>query len=168
MALIFRTPTAQDIPEAEAFKAEFVADGSTMDGAHVLAFATAEEWLAAVHQRAHESNAVPCLQYGLFEDGRLLGLIEIRLRLAGYLVEYGGHIGYCVRPSERRKGYAADMLRRALAVCREKGLDRVLVTCLETNLASARTIERCGGTLERVVYDDENYHAHMKRYWIDL
>ena len=166
MALIFRKPTARDIPEAEAFKAEFLADGSSMDGAHVLSFGTAEEWFTAVEERAQETNAVPCLQYGLFEDDRLLGLVEIRLRLMGYLVDFGGHIGYCVRPSERRKGRAKDMLRRALAICRERGIDRVLVTCLEANIASARTIESCGGVLESVVYDAGNYQANMKRYWI--
>lgn len=170
MAHIFRKPTRQDIPEIEAFKAEFAADGSSMDGTGILFRASAEEWLAYIDQmEADTPGSVPCLQYGLFdESGRLLGLLQIRLRLLGYLVDFGGHIGYCVRPSERRKGCAVEMLRRALGICRERGLDRVLVTCLEDNLGSARTIERCGGTLEKIVYDDRNYHANMKRYWIEL
>lgn len=170
MTLTFRKPAPHDAAEIEAFKAEFAADGSGMDGTGILFRANAEEWLAYIDQMESDTpGSVPCLQYGLFdESNRLLGMLQIRLRLVGYLVDFGGHIGYCVRPSERRKGYAKDMLRRALDICREKGLDRVLVTCLEDNLGSARTIENCGGTLEKIVFDDRNYQANMRRYWIDL
>lgn len=170
MTATFRKPTRRDAAEIEAFKAEFAADGSSMDGTGILFRADAEEWLDSVDQQETDTpGSVPCLQYGLFdENDRLLGLLQIRLRLLGYLIDFGGHIGYCVRPSERRKGYATDMLHRALAICRERGLARVLVTCLETNHGSACTIERCGGLLEKIVYDDLNYHANMKRYWIDL
>ncbi len=169
MALTFRKPTVHDIAEIEAFKAEFAADGSSMDGTGILFRASAEEWLAYIDQMEKDTpDSIPCLQYGLFDGENLLGLVQIRLRLMGYLVEFGGHVGYCVRPSARRKGHARDMLRRALAICREKGLDRVLVTCLEANLGSARTIESCGGLLEKIVYDDRNYQANMKRYWISL
>lgn len=169
MALTFRKPSDHDAAQIEAFKAEFAADGSSMDGTGILFRASALEWLAYVDQmEADTPGSVPCLQYGLFDGDRLLGMLQIRLRLLGYLVDFGGHIGYCVRPSERRKGYAKDMLRRALDICREKGFDRVLVTCLEDNAGSARTIEGCGGVLEKVVYDDRNYQANMKRYWIAL
>lgn len=96
----------------------------------------------------------------------LLGLIQVRLVLKGYLVDFGGHIGYCVRPSKRRKGYAKLMLLKALDVCSSEGLDRVMITCLEDNMASARTIEACGGVFEKTVYDNLNYLANMKRYWI--
>ena len=112
----------------------------------------------------------PCLQYGLFckENNRLLGLIQIRLELKGYLINFGGHIGYCVRPSERRKGYAKTMLKAVLDICKKEGLEKVLVTCLEDNIGSAKTIEGCGGIFEKIVYDDVNYKANMKRYWIPL
>lgn len=169
MSLMFRKPTLHDTAEIEAFKAEFAADGSSMDGTGILFRASAGEWLRYIDQmEADTPESVPCLQYGLFDGDRLLGLLQIRLRLLGYLVDFGGHIGYCVRPSERRKGHAKDMLRRALDICRDRGLDRVLITCLEDNLGSARTIEGCGGVLEKVVYDDRNYQANMKRYWIAL
>lgn len=170
MMLSFRKPAVSDAAEIEAFKTEFAADGSSMDGTGILFRASAEEWLAYIDRmEADVPDSVPCLQYGLFdENDRLLGLIQIRLCLRGYLVDFGGHIGYCVRPSERRKGYAKDMLRRALGICRERGMERVLVTCLEDNAGSARTIEACGGTLEKVVFDDRNYQAYMKRYWIAL
>lgn len=170
MSLTFRKPTARDASEIEAFKAEFAVDGSSMDGTGILFRASAEEWLNYIDQMETDApGRVPCLQYGLFdEDGCLLGLLQIRLRLLGYLADFGGHIGYCVRPSARRRGHAKDMLQRALNLCRSHGLERVLVTCLEDNVGSARTIEACGGVMEKVVFDDCNYLANMKRYWIAL
>lgn len=167
---VFRKLTDADCPEITAFKEECTAIGSGMDGTGILFRATAEEWLASV--RAMEArdnpNTVPCLQYGLFREDRLLGLLQIRLELKGYLIEFGGHIGYCVRPCERRKGCAKEMLRAALDICRTEGLDKVLVTCLENNIGSARTIESCGGALEKIVFDHLNYQDNMKRYWIAL
>ena len=165
----FRKPSRSDAAEITAFKEAFAAANSGMDGTGILFRSTAEEWLENI-RAAEISDSLPCLQYGLFDSdtGRLLGLIQIRLRLVGYLVDFGGHIGYCVRPSERRKGCAKEMLLRALDVCRAEGLNEVLVTCLEDNVGSAKTIEACGGILEKTVFDDVNYKANMKRYWITL
>ena len=169
---IFRKPEEGDIAEINAFKQEFRENNSGMDGTGTLVRCDAEEWLC--YNRKMENREDPdglhCLQYGLFreEDGRLLGLIQVRLELMGYLVRFGGNIGYCVRPSERRRGYANKMLGYALDICREKGLEKVLVTCLEDNEGSTRTIEAWGGMLEGIVYDDVNYMANMKRYWIAI
>ncbi len=171
-AEIFRKPGEDDVAEITAFKQEFQEHGSGMDGTGILVSCDAREWLCYIDRM--ENREVPeglhCLQYGLFRegDGCLLGLLQIRLELMGYLVNFGGHIGYCVRPSERRKGYAVKMLRLALDICRDNGLEKVLVTCLEDNVGSAKTIEACGGVFERIVYDDQNYKENMKRYWITL
>jgi len=167
----FRKPQISDIEEIEAFKTEFLREGSSMDGTGRLAMCSAGEWLTQVQAQEHPADAgIPCFQYGLFErkTGLLLGLIQIRLELKGYLIRFGGHIGYCVRPAERRKGYAGMMLRQALAICRERGLKKILITCLESNIASAKTIESCGGIYEETVFDDMNYKENMKRYWISL
>ena len=166
--LCFRKPDWRDLAEIAAFKAEFGPEG--MDGTGALCTATPQEWLDYNRRMEDRSNQeiVPCLQYALFDDDRLLGLIQIRLALRDYLLHFGGHIGYCVRPTERRKGYATLMLRHALDICRKENLRRVLVTCLDTNLASARTIERCGGMLDSVVFDHLNEQADIRRYWIDL
>ncbi len=169
---VFRKPTQQDIAEIEAFKKEFQAVVSGMDGTGILCNVSASEWLDfnLEMENCTRPNYVSSLQYGLFEKdtGRLLGLLQIRLELKGYLINFGGHIGYCVRPSERRKGFATQMLRSALPICRAQGLQQVLVTCLEDNIGSAKTIEACGGVYEKTVFDDQNYQANMKRYWILL
>lgn len=171
-AVEFRKPDARDTTEISAFKEEFQIQKSGMDGTGILVHSTAEEWLLYNQQmeNVEDPHGLHCLQYGLFqsENGRLLGLLQIRLELMGYLTDFGGNIGYCVRPSERRKGYAGEMLRRSLDICREKGLQKVLITCLEDNIASARTIESCGGVFEKIIYDGQNYLANLKRYWITL
>ena len=84
-----------------------------------------------------------------------------------YLEKYAGHIGYAVRPSERRKGYAKWMLAKSLVFCRELGLNRVLVCCKTENEASRRTILANGGIYEKTVYEPER-QIELERYWIDL
>ncbi|MDR3644341.1 MAG: GNAT family N-acetyltransferase [Clostridia bacterium] len=81
-------------------------------------------------------------------DNRLLGAIDIRHRLNGFLRDYGGHIGYGIRPSERRKGYATAMLALALEKCREMGMESVLILCNTSNIASLATMKRNGAVLE--------------------
>ena len=168
--IVLRKPNFNDIEEIESFKQEFIDNNSGMDGTGKLSDLSAKEWLRLNQKMEHESTPelVKYLQYGLFRGKRLLGLIDIRLELRGYLVEFGGHIGYCVRPQERRKGYGKLMLQKALEVCKEINLNKVLITCLEDNIASSKIIEACGGVYEKTVFDDKNYQESLKRYWIDL
>lgn len=84
-------------------------------------------------------------------DGHLVGRLSVRHELNDYLREIAGHIGYAVRPAFRRRGYAIAILRHGVGVARSLGLDRVLVTCDDDNVASAAVIERCGGVLDAVV-----------------
>ena len=100
---------------------------------------------------------------------KLLGLINVRRYLDGnnYLIEYGGHIGYSIRPSERRKGYAKKMLTLSLNKCRDIGLEKILITCNANNEASRRTILALGGAFERTTYL-ESENTNMERFWIDL
>ncbi len=110
---------------------------------------------------------VPASSYWLVHEGRVLGECGLRHALTDFLRDFGGHIGYGVRPCERRKGYATFMLRAMMARAREMGMERVLVTCAATNVASAGVIEKCGGILESETYSP-NARRVTRRYWIDL
>lgn len=87
------------------------------------------------------------LLYLCFDETKLIGLLSIRYDLPKSLSEKYGNIGYGVRPSERRKGYATVMFRYALSICKEKGLKQVVLGCYKDNFASAATIKRNGGVL---------------------
>lgn len=99
-------------------------------------------------------------------DNKLVGIIDIRLMLNDYLFNYGGHIGYSVRPTERRKGYNSYQLYMAMKFCLEKEIDKVLITCGKNNVGSAKSIINAGGILEdEIVLEDGGIH---QRYWVDL
>jgi len=96
-------------------------------------------------------------------EGDIVGRISIRHTLNEFLFNFGGHIGYMVRPAFRRRGYASEMLRQALLLTQELGIDQVLVTCNDDNLGSIKVIEKHGGQLEDKVDDNGNL---LRRYWI--
>ena len=100
-------------------------------------------------------------------DGRVVGIIDYRHPLSDFLFKFGGNIGYSVRPSERRKGYATQMLRDALAECRKLGLDKVMVSCRDDNEGSRRTILGNGGKYECAVHEPDA-GINLERYWISL
>ncbi len=109
---------------------------------------------------------VPATLYFLVDDnGRIFGASHLRHELNDDLIQYGGHIGYGVRPSERRKGYSTMMLGMMLDVLRAKGYDKVLITCDDDNFGSILTIEKNGGVLENKV---PNHQGIGRRYWIVL
>ena len=114
-----------------------------------------------------KDGIVPSDVYFLVDDNSkyLIGAIDIRHYLNKYLLQYGGNIGYGIRASERKKGYATQMLALALEKCKEIGISRVLITCFKSNVASANTIIKNGGILENEVVEDENI---KQRYWIQL
>ena len=108
-------------------------------------------------------DRVHCDYYWITEDSgaaaEVVGFLALRRSLTAWLLEEGGHIGYSVRPSRREQGHASRALALAVRRAAELGLDRVLVTCEDDNVASARTIERNGGRFE----DTRN---GKRRYWI--
>ena len=94
---------------------------------------------------------VPQAVYWLFADGRPVGMAKLRKYLTGKLRKEGGHIGYCIRPSERRKGYGTIILREMLKKAAEINIPRALIICYEGNTGSRRVIENNGGVLDRIV-----------------
>lgn len=108
---------------------------------------------------------VSCTTLYLMVDDRIVGALSIRHELNDYLLKHGGHIGYGVRPSERGKGYATQLLEYSKSFMRDRGVERLLLTCDSENTASRRVIEKCGGVFENEV---ESKKRITQRYWIDL
>lgn len=131
-----------------------------------------EEWLNKISDEHRGINLakgrVPSSVYFLMNDDRIIGNLSIRHSIDNdFLSLYGGHIGYGVRPTERRKGYATIMLNLALEKCDELGLEDVMVTCKEDNIGSAKTIENNCGVLKEVIYIPEE-NCNFKKYWINI
>lgn len=100
------------------------------------------------------------------EQGKIAGAVNIRHGLTDKLLETGGHIGYGVVPSQRRKGYATQILAQSLQKARELGITRVLVTCDRGNAGSEKTIVKNGGVFEsEFIEADGNV---VRRFWIEL
>lgn len=131
-----------------------------------------EDWLRLVKECEKPDNTLLGVQASTYfavriSDETVVGCIELRHTLNESLAVIGGHIGYSVAPVERRKGYATEMLSLVLMEAGKAGLNRVLLTCDTDNVASCKTIEKCGGTLEReepFFYEDESYY----KYWIEI
>lgn len=99
------------------------------------------------------------------ETDMIVGMANIRFGLNAYFFHEGGHVGYSIRPTERGKGYATQLLKEAIAFCRFIGLEKILVVCEKSNIASKRVIEKCGGVLEDEV-EGKWQKGIFLRYWI--
>ena len=167
-------PTIAYDRQIRAYRDEFLACGDSTDGMGSLErFSDPRDWLEFLRRHRDPltvpEGRVPATQYMLVreEDRKIVGMMDIRHFLNAHLAKYGGHIGYSVAPSERRRGYASQMLSMALPKCRELGLDRVLITCDSGNEGSRRTILKNGGVFESVVFEPDE-GVELERYWIDL
>ena len=133
-----------------------------------------EEWLENSikmldKEYAYSKNRVPAITYFLVRknDNRIIGSIDLRLELNDFLRNIGGHIGYAIRPTERRKGYNKINLYLCLLEAQKNGLEKVLITCADYNLGSKNTIKAFDGEFEKITYNEADKEK-MELYWIDV
>lgn len=167
-------PTIEYEQQIRAYRKEFLDCCDSMDGTGALRHTEEpvqwiEHCLMCKDQDTVPDGLVPATQYIFVResDDKIVGMLQIRHCFNDYLEKYGGHVGYSVAPSERCKGYASQMLKESLAECKELGIDQLLITCIDTNEASRRTILKNGGVYESTVFEPEE-GVYLERYWIDL
>lgn len=169
----FVRPSIDYAKEIEDYKATFVKNCSSMDGCGALKYtdSVAEFLKKVAYDYNEETLSQGRVTADLFlavrkSDNKLVGMCQVRRTLNEFLAQFGGHIGYSVRPDERGKGYAKAMLKLALLHCKSLGINKVLVTCLSGNVASEKTILSAGGVHEcDVPY--EGGKEIIKRFWIN-
>ena len=154
---------------------EFYEYGSNINGTggldSFLKNSTYEDWLKNVLRELDIANIpdgkVPAITYFFVDEetDRIIGMVNIRLALNDFLRTEGGHIGYSIRPTERRKHYATEQLKAALSVCRKIGIENVLISCDKLNIASSGVIKKCGGILHHEIYS-EKYDENLEMYVI--
>lgn len=171
LELVFPTPEYKN--QVEEYLQEFFDNGEyeiAGDGG-LDRIKNFDKWLRKVQndlsEKNIEDNRIPATLYLTVRksDNKVVGNLQIRHKLNEKLLQYGGHIGDSVRPSERRKGYATEQIRLALKKCKELGIDNVLMDCDKTNIGSAKSIINNDGILENEVYIDNEL---VQRYWISL
>jgi predicted acetyltransferase len=135
-----------------------------------------DEWLERVNICASNESLSP---YGTITssfvalrkgDNKVIGTIQVRHTLTEELRDNGGNIGYAIRPDERKKGYATQMLKLALEFSKNLGLDKVLIDCEESNIASAKTMIKCGAIFDRkqIIPLPDGEIEILHQYWINL
>lgn len=136
-------------------------------------FESVEQWLESLKMYESKNTIpvkhhVPGIQYILVRksDNKIIGMSNLRTELNDYLLDYGGHIGYSICPSERKKGYGKIVLRETLLKAKDLGLERILVTCNYKNIGSEKIILNNNGVFENKTFDADD-DTWVKRYWID-
>jgi len=164
-----KKPSHDDKREVFEFKKEFEDYGSFLNGAGGLSKAKSySDWINKINiLEKGNMGDVPRLQYLVIRknDNKIIGMLNIRKYLDDYYMLTGGHIGLCVRPTERRKGYATKIIQLAILECDKLGIKNVLITCDKNNIASAKAIVNNNGKLENEVELEDG--TVTQRYWIE-
>ncbi|HKM35444.1 MAG TPA: GNAT family N-acetyltransferase [Lachnospiraceae bacterium] len=168
-------PSMEYDKEIMQFRQELMeaADADSFAGCGSLAkYDTTKQWLQIL-ERMESTDTCPkgSVTSNTYiavrlQDNKIVGVIDLRHHIDHPILGvWGGHIGYSIRPSERKNGYGKEILRLDLLKCKERHMDKVMVTCSQDNQVSERVIIANGGVYEKSVYVDGEL---IKRYWITL
>lgn len=143
-------PTKEYEKQVMEYRKTFLEKGENLSGCALLEnVKNYDEWIEFEKRLSKEygKDYVPSTVYLAIriKDNKLVGIIDFRHYLSDFLFQYGGSIGYSVLLEERRKGYAKQMLKLMLEICKQQRLEKVLITCDKQNIASAKTIMANGG-----------------------
>lgn len=173
--LIHVRPTKEYEKQAVEYIQEFYRYNSEIHGVGGLNryLEDYNSWLKKLEDdrnRVPNEEKVPAETYFLVRksDNRIVGMVNIRLALNERLRKFGGHIGYSIRPTERRKGYNKINLYLALLECQRHGIKEVLMDCDKHNLGSARTMQSFGAVLVREYFDNEEAKCIVQDYTINV
>ena len=165
--IIFKEPIDVSLQQIEDYKNEFITNNEIIQGATNMRDLSISEWVQFAENTKYKETVTPGFvtahTFFALDNDKIVGIINARHELNDYLLNFGGHIGYSVRKSERRKGYGKKMLNYTSQFLFSLGLEKILITCDKNNIASKRTIESCGGVLENEVVDESRTTL---RYWI--
>ncbi len=173
--LMLVRPSLDYAAEIRSYRAESLAEAELINGSGQLQdYEDPADWIARCRLMADPATAdedwVDSDEWLTVDaEHHVVGLVNIRRSLkTADIAEYAGHLGYSIRPSLRRRGYATAQLLLALGKCHGLGIDRVLVTCEPGNEGSRRTILACGGVFERTTTLPREYGQAvvLERYWI--
>ena len=172
----YRLPTVDDYERLKEYVIEHYSNGEKGISASLgMTNMNYDEWVKKIKRNSREADD-EWGKYYLYlvftDDEKLVGLLNIRYDLPSHLRELYGDIGYGVRPSERKKGYATEMLRYALSICKEKNMKEVILGCYENNYGSNKTIIKNGGILYRQDIENkelsDNWQIELKRNYYKI
>ena len=174
----YERPSLDRKDEIKEYLDEFIKYGSEINGSggmdQIYEGLTIEEAIERCNKKEDEEYSksigkCPGKTFLLIreEDNKIIGTLNLRWNLNEELKMYAGHIGYGIRPTERRKGYNKINLYLGLLAARKIGLDKVMLSCDVNNPGSEKTIQALGGVLDRCqMYKDNKTLLHI--YWINV
>lgn len=166
-------PCKKYIQEIYNYREEFLVRNDDMAGtSNLREFDNILEWINWTKKLSnYEYNVLPYVHSLQFltinENDKLIGMVDIRLDTNDYILNYGGQLGYSIRPSERNKGYGKNQFHLAINKCKTLGFEQIIITCNKTNIPSKKIIKSKKGILINTI-NEKTSNDLIERYVIQL